>query len=1024
MKIESLRGVRARPAVMEGLDSRRLLAGTAVETPVQVGDIDRTTDMLAPGAAVQAGKYAYFAGHPSAGDGAELFRTDGTKAGTVLVRDINPNGGSAPSNLTNFNGTLYFTASDDVHGNELYQSDGTAAGTKRVADLYPGTGSASPANLTVVGGALYFTAYDGSGSYVASVWRTDGTAAGTAKVHLPGTAVTLTRGTGLASANGKLLLSAVPSTNASPAASDGTFYSVTGTLATAVAGAPGGVIKSVAFGGAAYFTPLAYSVNGSTAAGDLWRSDGTAAGTYRVKAFDGVRNNYDYASTQSFVASGDRLYFGVTDGDDTTDLWRTDGTAAGTVRLTDSGTAWTGAIAVGKRSVLFVDKTAAAGEEPWVSDGTAAGTKLLKDLAPGTDNGAAIFGGGQTVAGGRLVFATAARLADPTQVWTTDGTAAGTTLVKTLNDVPYATLVQGTVNGVALLQSVYSVGNGDLYRSDGTAAGTYRIGATLPADGSSVSRGNSQQFVAVGDTVYFDASDGTHGVELYKTVDGKPPVRVTDIFPGGASSSPTDLTVTADGSLYFQALVAADGSRGLFRIAPGAGTATEIAKPGTPGGAKFWRYLSAVGNLLYFSGYGTPSGTEVLYRYDPSTGKSTPVIDTDGATYAYTKVLHTTDAWYVGVTRTATVSGNYTRVQRLYRLTSPTTYPQLLSESAASDYGEIDLIGTSGKTLYFTGGTAATGTELYKTDGTVPGTGPVKDQSVGTNSTYFDDVPNATLGINGYFYYTADVTTTPYSYQTAFRTDGTAAGTVPIAGVDSASDFVTVAGEVYFIGTKTTDGVTTTAIYRVVGTTASPVTRVNTGDAAFTPTGLKVVGQSVFVLGIGGDRARYELWRTDDRFETFKKQTTLAPYGGGGALISFNSPDTLLAATATDLYFPMYAPATGVEPYRLPLTPPPAATASIRGFAFDDANGNGKFDAGDKYTAGKTIFLDTDNDGVLDSGETSVVTGTGGTWAFTGLAAGTVHVRRGVREGVHVQHVESRPGADERSGEDGASRRD
>ena len=76
-----------------------------------------------------------------------------------------------------------------------------------------------------------------------------------------------------------------------------------------------------------------------------------------------------------------------------------------------------------------------------------------------------------------------------------------------------------------------------------------------------------------------------------------------------------------------------------------------------------------------------------------------------------------------------------------------------------------------------------------------------------------------------------------------------------------------------------------------------------------------------------------------------------------------------------------------------PVTPP-ANTGSITGYAFDDANGDGKFGTGDKYTSGKTLFLDTDNDGVLDPGEKSVLTDGTGKFAFTGLAAGTYHVRR------------------------------
>src|SRR5262249_38794869 len=99
----------------------------------------------------------------------ELWKSDGTDAGTVLVRDIYPGAlPSIPTSLTVFNGTLYFVALSDS-GFELWQSDGTAAGTVLVQDINPGPGSSiAPAvaltnrPLTVAGGRLFFAADDGT----------------------------------------------------------------------------------------------------------------------------------------------------------------------------------------------------------------------------------------------------------------------------------------------------------------------------------------------------------------------------------------------------------------------------------------------------------------------------------------------------------------------------------------------------------------------------------------------------------------------------------------------------------------------------------------------------------------------------------------------------------------------------------------------------------------------------------------------------------------------------------------------
>src|SRR5262249_27563073 len=96
--------------------------------------------------------------------GQELWKSDGTAAGTVLVKDINPgSNGSNPTSLTNVNGTLFFTANDGSHGQELWKSDGTAAGTVMVKDINPGSsayGNSSPTDLTNVNGTLFFSAYD------------------------------------------------------------------------------------------------------------------------------------------------------------------------------------------------------------------------------------------------------------------------------------------------------------------------------------------------------------------------------------------------------------------------------------------------------------------------------------------------------------------------------------------------------------------------------------------------------------------------------------------------------------------------------------------------------------------------------------------------------------------------------------------------------------------------------------------------------------------------------------------------
>ena len=90
------------------------------------------------------------------GTGEELWKSNGTPDGTVLVKDIKTGNynSSYPSNLTAVGNTLFFSASDGITGENVWKSDGSAISTTLVKNIIAGPGNSAPSNLTEIGSTL------------------------------------------------------------------------------------------------------------------------------------------------------------------------------------------------------------------------------------------------------------------------------------------------------------------------------------------------------------------------------------------------------------------------------------------------------------------------------------------------------------------------------------------------------------------------------------------------------------------------------------------------------------------------------------------------------------------------------------------------------------------------------------------------------------------------------------------------------------------------------------------------------
>lgn len=144
--------------------------------------------------------------------GDDLWKSDGTPEGTVLVKDFPSPGFSLPKQFFAFDDKVAFIAGSEQNGYELWTSDGTEQGTRMVRDIAPGSASANIGNLTVVDDTLFFTADDGL--HGDSLWRSDGTVAGTRMVMDRTHHTGWTQPTSLGAVGDALYFSATDSTQA------------------------------------------------------------------------------------------------------------------------------------------------------------------------------------------------------------------------------------------------------------------------------------------------------------------------------------------------------------------------------------------------------------------------------------------------------------------------------------------------------------------------------------------------------------------------------------------------------------------------------------------------------------------------------------------------------------------------------------------------------------------------------------------------------------------------------------------
>lgn len=445
--------------------------------------------------------------------------------------------------------------SADAHGSEPWISDGTVSGTKIIKDI--NTDEAFRAwKLRNVGSHIVFgNNAEVDGVYGYELWSTNGQTSGTQSL----------------------------------AAFQNLF------------------VGDVAVNGDKFIFQTANDGRGS-----VWVSDGTKAQTKLLKEGDWY---YEY-SAGSFEWEGDKGYI-FSD----RELWKT--TFPGpTEKIKDLPFSFTNGKIIYKGILYFF-----LSNELWRSDGTTDGTYQVKQLKIGERYSSGFMKGTNA-----MFFVGRDNTRGP-EIWTSDGTADGTHIVKDLHQGSAFDGYTPKIGAVTPNNYAYFVGsesgtNYEMWRTDGTDAGTVLVKEIYPGETGS----NPYIIGNVGNTVYFTANDGVHGYELWRTDDVKGTVMIKDIAPGVLSSVSSGGLATQfiDNVLYFAANDEAHGTELWKTDGTEEGTILVAdVNPGILSGVLLDpNSMGSIGTTLIFTGRSGAQGFE-LWKYlasGPVTVKSPQTI--------------------------------------------------------------------------------------------------------------------------------------------------------------------------------------------------------------------------------------------------------------------------------------------------------------------------------------------------------------------------------------------------------------
>ena len=677
-----------------------------------------------------AGELAYFVSPSESPYGRELWRTDGTEAGTVIVADIEPAGSSWPWYLTAVGDRLYFTAHRADIGRELWISDGTEEGTALVVDLPHGGDGSSPRPIAPFNGRLLFSVDDGSEEK--ELWITDGTGEGTILLAEHTGASSWGEGSlavvgdlvyfrsrdggpnGLWTTDGtaegtRLVLEVSP--NSIVPFRGGVFFTGYGGQDPWVSdGTPEGTIWLIdweyadgfiehlgVLGDVAYFA-AAERPHGA----EPWRTDGTIEGTLLLADLNATGQSSEPQDLAP-LASGE-IVFSATDGVHGRELWRSDGSEEGTSMVADinpgEASSCPGRFTQDGSGLVYFAATADGScgygdEDLWTTDGTADGTTMVLDLYPGS---ASSYIGSMFVWQGQLFFG-AVKPGGDDGLWRSDGTAEGTLPVYTFPSSEFISCCSAFTAlddfFVFVVPLTWQDG-GALWRSDGTPEGTLQV-----TDVQVIRSGQTFSLVNVGGALFFPGLEDDTGTELWRTegTDDRTQL-VRDIWPAESSSDPEKLVASGE-RLYFTAHEDIHGRELWTSDGTGDGTSMIVDFSPGPDSDYIGTLIPLDGEIVMCAGVGDEHG---MWRSD-GTPDGTVFIEErlcPGSEYAFFDGYLYFRAWQASV--------GY-ELWRMRRDDPPELVRDLNPGPDSSEPADLTVAGDS---LYFTADDGAHGRELWR----------------------------------------------------------------------------------------------------------------------------------------------------------------------------------------------------------------------------------------------------------------------------------------------------------------------